>query len=40
MDNALLIALGFIVAMLLLKLVVTGIEDLMNKKQPTEEQIE
>lgn len=40
MDNALLIALGFIVAMLLLKLVVTGIEDLINKRQPTEEQIE
>lgn len=40
MDNALLIALGFIVAMLLLKLVVTGIVNLVTNKQPTDEEIE
>lgn len=40
MDNTILLGLGFIVAMLLLKLVVTGIESLITKSHPTIEEIE
>lgn len=40
MDNNILIALGFIFVMLLLKLAVTGIENLLINRQPTDEEIE